>query len=158
MNYYKLLIINILFIFNSNLFSQETKSVSAKIPQQSIDLQIQSLENSLIHKDTDRLDEILHPDLTFGHSNGWVETKNSLLENLPTSQVVYKEFIHHKAPEIKIIWESNPLATVRREITAIGEYEKEVFQVDMKVLEIWIKENKNWQLLARQSVEVDFDE
>ncbi len=157
MKYFKLLIIIFLINFNYNLFSQETQSVSFKSPQQAITQQIESLEISLINKNTARLEEILHSDLTFGHSNGWTETKSSLLENLPTSKVVYKEFIKHKEAEIKIIWESNPLATVRREITAVGEYEKESFQVDLKVLEIWIKQNKKWLLLARQSVEVDFD-
>lgn len=153
----KILIILFLINLQSNLFSQETQSVSFKSPQQAITQQIQSLEISLINKNTARLEEILHSDLRFGHSNGWIETKKSLLENLPTSKVFYREFIKHKEAEIKIIWEANPLAIVNREIIAVGEYEKEAFQVDLKVLEIWIKQNKNWLLLARQSVEVDFD-
>ena len=158
MKYFKILIIIILINLNFNSFSQEIQSVSFKSPQQAITQQIESLEISLINKNTIKLEEILHTDLTFGHSNGWLETKNSLLENLPTSKVIYKEFVKHDEAEIKIIWEANPLATVRREITAIGEYEKQEFEVDLKVLEIWIKQNKSWLLLARQSVEVDFDE
>ena len=158
MKSFKLLIITILISLNYNIFSQEIQSVSFKSPQEAIAQQIESLESLLINKNTAGLEEILHNDLTFGHSNGWVETKNSLLENLPTSKVSYTKFVKSNEPEIKIIWESNPLATVRREITAIGEYEKEAFQVDLKVLEIWIKQKNNWQLLARQSVEVDFDE
>lgn len=157
MKLFKMLIIIILINLNYNLLSQEIQSVSFKSPQQTIAQQIELLENSLINKNTTELEEILHNDLTFGHSNGWIETKESLLTNLPTSKVTYTKFVKNKEPEIKIIWESNPLATVRREIKAVGEYEKEEFQVDLKVLEIWIKHNNNWLLLARQSVEVDFD-
>ena len=158
MNHFKFLIIILIISFNSKLFAQETQSISYKNPQQAIALHIQFLENAMVQKDTKKLDKILHEDLTFGHSNGWMETKESLLHNLPTSKVSYTDFIKENEAEIKIISEVNPIATVRREITAIGEYEETAFEVDLKVLEIWIKKDEIWQLLARQSVEVDFDE
>lgn len=158
MKYFKYLTIITLICFNLNLFSQDNSSVAFKSPQQAIALQIKFLENALLEKNTNQLEEILHEDLTFGHSNGWTESKESLLQNLPTSKVSYTDFIKKSEPEIQIIWEANPIASVRREITAVGEYEKTAFQVDLKVLEIWLRKNDNWQLLARQSVEVEFEE
>lgn len=47
---------------------------------QEIKKSIDQFEQSLIQKNVNSLDKILHQNLTLGHSNGWIETKNSLLE------------------------------------------------------------------------------
>src|SRR6186997_3142230 len=35
-------------------------------------------ERALVHKDTEKLNITLHPKLRYGHSNGWIETKDEL--------------------------------------------------------------------------------
>ena len=114
------------------------------------------LDNALLQKDTASLQKLLHKDLVLGHSNGWWETKVSLLKNLPTQKIRYQEFRTVGGPEIH--HDSENLKTITRKLTAIGELEDYDFEVDLKIIELWIYENERWQLLARQSVEVDFDE
>ncbi len=114
------------------------------------------LDDALLEKDTASLQKLLHKDLILGHSNGWWETKASLLKNLPTQKIRYQEFRTVGGPEIH--HDSENLKTITRKLTAIGELEDYDFEVDLKIIELWIYENERWQLLARQSVEVDFDE
>ena len=143
-------------LFSSLIFSQETPKGIFKNIGDKLNERIEELENGLIKKDTASLKNILHSSLTLGHSNGWTETKNSLLENLPTSKVVYTKITSVEPSKISII--EDRTATVRRLIHVTGVYENMPFDVDLNVLEVWIYEDERWQLLARQSVEVDFDD
>ena len=142
------LLIIFLIIFNY--------SYSQNIDCQEILPKFASLEFNLIRKDTAALNNLLHEKLSFGHSNGWIETKESLLNSLPTSKVKYISFSPKADVEAEFI--EDKIVVLRRKQTVIGEYEGEHFDVDLKILEIWIKENKEWYLLARQSVEVEFEE
>lgn len=151
MNYIKILLISILI--SKNLFAQEIHA----IPPNTTPVWAMSnkLDDALLQKDTAKLQNLLHKDLTLGHSNGWLETKESLLKNLPTSKIHYHEFKTIEEP--KIHHSSKNLKTISRKLTAIGELEDYDFDVDLQILEIWIFEDDRWQLIARQSVEVDFD-
>ena len=40
-----------------------------------------SLNSALIQKDSLLLVKLLHPSLSYGHSNGWVENKQEVIEN-----------------------------------------------------------------------------
>ena len=113
------------------------------------------LDTYLMKKDVTNLNSILHPNLSLGHSNGWIETKESLLENLPTSKIKYHAFLYHGTPEVH--FQNEEIKSIRRNLTAKGNLIEQEFEVDLKILEVWILVNENWQLLSRQSVEVDFD-
>jgi len=97
----------------------------------------------------------LHKNLSLGHSNGWIETRESLLNSLKDSTVTYTEF-KQRAP-IEITDETEDRMILRRMLTATGKYKGEDFSADLNILEIWVKEHERWQLLARQSVAVNFD-
>lgn len=113
------------------------------------------LDSYLMNKDVTNLNSILHPNLSLGHSNGWIETKESLLENLPTSKIKYHVFLYHGTPEVH--FQNEEIKSIRRNLTAKENLNEKEFEVDLKILEVWILVNENWQLLSRQSVEVDFD-
>lgn len=146
-------IITFSFLFILNICYSQEKSLRSE--SLSLLESLEKLDQSLLQKDTIELQEILHEDLTLGHSNGWIESKKSLLKNLPTSHVKYDAFKTFGHP--KILHSSETLKTIRRQLTASGQYSGESFSVDLKILEIWIFEDERWQLLARQSVESDFD-
>lgn len=118
--------------------------------------QMYELDQSLLTKDTAKLNQILHQKLTLGHSNGWVESKISLLSSLPSSKVDYRTMKSIQEPVVEIIQEN--LASSRRKVHVVGTYENEDFVMNLEILEIWIKENDIWQLVARQSVEINDEE
>jgi|SRR5690606_6176676 len=153
MSYIKILLIST--IISNNLFAQEIHATHPNATPSTVWAMSNELDDALLKKDTTKLQNLLHKDLTLGHSNGWLETKESLLKNLPTSKIHYHEFNTIEEPEIH--HSSKNLKTISRKLTAIGELEDYDFEVDLQILEIWIFEDDRWQLLARQSVEVDFD-
>src|SRR5690606_9427716 len=141
-----------ILLINSMIFAQEIRQTNPNAAPSSILWAMSNeLDEALLKKDTARLQKLLHNDLTLGHSNGWTETKKTLIETLPTSKIHYYEFIPLGPPQI--IHSGPDLKTIRRKLTAVGEYDNEPFEVNLKILEIWIYENHNWQLLARQSVD-----
>lgn len=94
----------------------------------------------------------MHPKLSLGHSNAWIEDKMSLLENLPTNAVFYEKFC--SLGSLQMQWITSKVVWVRREIIAKGTYKIYDFEMKLNLLEIWIKNENNWQLVARQSVEI----
>lgn len=148
MKYYLLVIVTSIFSLPNILSSQTPYTGKDSIEVVAV---CRQLDSALINKDTAMLRLLLHPQLSFGHSNGWTETKTSLLAELPGSQVHYRHFRNLSLPDIQII--SDELCTIRRDIRAEGTYKKKDFEVDLHVLEVWIKVNGRWRLLARQSVD-----
>lgn len=132
----------------SGLLTAQNHSDSLQIMQS-----IAQLDQSLLDKDTLTLQKLLHSNLTLGHSNAWIETKESLIKNLPTQQVTYQSFtavspIEMKAIQTNVIW-------TRRDVWVQGTYQGKLFDMKLRILEIWTQENQHWQLVARQSVELE---
>ncbi|MDZ7614459.1 MAG: hypothetical protein U5K51_12740 [Flavobacteriaceae bacterium] len=93
---------------------------------------------------------MLHGNLSFGHSNGWLEEKSDLLQTLKTEKVIY--LVIDPVGAVLIKYEAKDLITSRRNIDVTGLFEGTEFNLKLNVLEVWIKKAGKWQLLARQSV------
>jgi hypothetical protein len=136
----------LIFIFSIGQCSQET----ALSKHEEINLKMSQIDEALIAKDTSALGVLLHNDLTLGHSNGWLETKSDLQKTLIEEGVLYRSIELIGEPEIH--FQSGHLISTRRDINVNGIFNSTPFEVKLNVLELWIYENGNWQLLARQSV------
>src|SRR5690606_8458668 len=79
---------------------------------------ILKIENALLKKDTLALQELLHSDLTLGHSNGWIESKESLFEDLTQDNVSYSGFEH--IGDVVFAHKSDSLIVTCRNINAYG--------------------------------------
>src|SRR5690606_8414325 len=134
----------VLFLINTTVFTQNLSSRLA------IEKNIQNIEEALLKKDTLSLKLLLHPNLTMGHSNGWIETKSSLIEDLSQEKVVYTLFQSLTNPEYSYI--SEDLIITRRDIDAHGTVNGKEFVACLNILEIWTFQNNQWLLTARQSV------
>lgn len=111
---------------------------------------VTKLDKALVEKDTVTLKQILHKDATYGHSNGWVETKEDVIIDLATGKLAYKK-IENK--DVK--WEAGKEWASMRCTSEIKVLMNGT-EVDLKlhVLQVWLKTNKGWQLVARQSTKV----
>lgn len=136
----------LLFIISLGLYSQE-KEFSE---WEEIKLKMTQINEAFIAKDTSALSKLLHRDLSLGHSNGWLETKPDLLQTLINQGVLYTHIEMKGEPEIHFTSEN--LITTRRNINVSGVVNNTPFDVKLNILEIWICEGNEWQLLARQSV------
>ena len=111
---------------------------------------VKKLDKALVQKDTVTLKQLLHKDLSYGHSNGWVEDRNEVIKNLVQGKLTYKkiETKEHK-------WMArNDWASVRFTMEMKGELDGKPIELMMHVLQVWLKTNRGWQLMARQSTKI----
>ena len=112
---------------------------------------VQKLENALVQKDTVVLKKLLHDDLGYGHSNGWVENKHEIIENLVSGKMQYKS-IHSESPAWK---QTGDMVTLRTKSQIEFIVNGKEGKLDLFVLQVWQKSGDEWKLLARQSTKLN---
>lgn len=110
-----------------------------------------NLEKAMIQKDSATLAVLLHEDLTYGHSNGWTETKKEMIGNLVSGKMQYRMIIS-ETPEFKL---SGDVATLKTRSEISYTVNGEEGMLKLFVVQVWKKENENWKLLVRQSTKVN---
>jgi Domain of unknown function (DUF4440) len=135
----KLLTILFLFVFaGSYAQNAETKLVNT----------LKVFHKALIEKNKAFINQHTDSLLSYGHSNGWVETKPDLLKDLESGFIKYQSY---KEDSISVA--SNGIqANVRfvADITAIMNNATNNYH--LKVLEVWVMKEQGWVLFARQAV------
>ncbi|ROH96073.1 nuclear transport factor 2 family protein [Chryseobacterium daecheongense] len=111
---------------------------------------IRLLDRYLQNND-DNITHILCSDVSFGHSNGWVQNLDDFKKDFSSKKVVYKEIRQLEISELK---KYKNMASVRRKIKVLGSYKNQDFELNLALLEIWKKKNSVWKLWSRQSVEI----
>ena len=109
-----------------------------------------SFDVTLIAKDSVALKKLLHDELSYGHSNGWIETKSELVADLYNGKLTYKKI---KAQEPEILIEGNS-AWARTTVEIDVMMDGKAMSFNLKVLQVWVWKNKRWELFARQSVKM----
>ena len=95
--------------------------------------------------------DLFEKDVSFGHSNGWIEDLNDFKKDFSSKKVVYTEVKQTEISEIKKFKKS---FSVRRKIKVSGLYKNQDFEMNLSLLEVWIKNKATWKLWSRQSVEI----
>lgn len=107
--------------------------------------------DSYLQNNDEKIIDILMPDVSFGHSNGWVQNFEDFKKDFSSKKVIYKEIQQTELSEIK---RYKNTASIRRKIKVSGTYKNQDFEMKLALLEIWIKKNAVWKLWSRQSVEI----
>ncbi|MBI5372643.1 MAG: nuclear transport factor 2 family protein [Sphingobacteriales bacterium] len=109
---------------------------------------LREFHRALVDKDKTFINQHTDKALSYGHSNGWVETKKELVEHLESGYMNYNSF---REDSIKVEL-GGKLAHARfiAEITATMSGKASTF--NLRVLEVWMKKGKRWVLFARQAV------
>lgn len=119
--------------------------------QESIEGTAQKLEKALVQKDTVALKKLLHDDLGYGHSNGWVENKTEVIENLVSGKMQYTS-IQSESP----VWkQTGDMVIVRTKSKIEFIVNGKEGKLDLFVLQVWKKEGNEWKLVARQSTKLN---
>lgn len=133
-----LLLISFFFGFSQD-FSKKEKALLH---------QISKLDSLMEHNDSKILD-LFSDDVSFGHSNGWIQNKSDFKKDFESGKVKYQSVEQTELKEFKI---QNKFANIRRIIAVKGLYKNEIFEMKLSVLEFWIREKRTWKLWSRQSV------
>jgi len=112
---------------------------------------MQKLDKALLQKDENVLRSVLHKDLSFGHSNGWIQSRNDIMNDFKSGKLVYDKFGNNSSAIVSI---SKKYATVKTNSNAEGKVNGTAFKLTLHVMQFWIKTKKGWQLIARQSAKL----
>lgn len=112
----------------------------------------EKFDKAMVEKDSASLRQLVHTGLSYGHSNGWVQSSQELINDLFNGKITYT-----KIESRDFVWSgvSPTLAMVRS--TANIEYvlDGKEGKLTLHVLQVWRKSRAGWQLLARQSTKVE---
>lgn len=128
------------FGYSQNYSKQEKQLLS----------QIRKLD-SLMQNNDSKILELFEKDVSFGHSNGWIQNLDDFKQDFSSKKVVYKEIKQTEVSEIK---KFKNTFSIRRKIKVSGLYKNQGFEMNLALLEIWIKNKSVWKLWSRQSVEI----
>ena len=96
------------------------------------------------------LADFLHPQLSFGHSTGRLETKADMIQNIGKPSR-YKQILEDS---VTTELDGN-MGWVRSKVDVTIDRGGETMAFKVKLLEVWVRQKGNWVLFAAQSVRVD---
>jgi Domain of unknown function (DUF4440) len=111
---------------------------------------VKEFHQALVKKNTISINQQTDKALSYGHSNGWIQTKADIIKDFERGYISYQSF---KEDSIIVLMNDN-MANVRfvADITATLGGNTIVNNYHLKVLEVWVKKGKRWVLFARQAV------
>lgn len=109
---------------------------------------IRTFHQSLVNGTIASINQQTDKAMSYGHSNGWVETKADMIKNLETG---YMDYNSYKEDSLVVTINEN-IAHARfvADINATLNGNTNTFH--LKVLEVWVRKGKRWVLFARQAV------
>ena len=134
------------------LFAALLQTTTAQDDSLTLSDAIAKLDQALLKKDSAALDQLLDGKLSFGHSNGWVQTKQDVWNDLRDGRL---EYLGLATEEVKFLQMGKELATVTMKVQAKGKLKEKEFDLKLTVMQVWKKDKKGWQLFARQSTKID---
>ncbi len=136
------------YIFTILFLSLSICVVAQTADEQKLVTTVKEFHQALVNKNTISINQQTDKALSYGHSNGWVESKTEMIKNLETNYISYQSF---KEDSIKVSSNGN-IANVRFVATIEASLKDSKTTYNLKVLEVWVKKGKRWLLFARQSV------
>ena len=124
----------------------------AQVDSVSLKQAMSNLDKALVTKDEKALVQLLHAEVSYGHSNGWVQNKTDIINDLKSGKLIYDRI---ENTSVNIVAINNNWATVRTSTNATGRSTTiPTFELKLHVLQVWLKTKNGWQLLARQSTKL----
>ena len=109
---------------------------------------MKEFHQALVQKNTVSINQQTEKSLSYGHSNGWVQSKNDIIKDFETGLISYQSY---KEDSVQVSMSGN-FANIRF-IADIGATMRgNASNNHLKVLEVWMKKGKRWLLFARQAV------
>jgi len=108
----------------------------------------ESLRKAMISGNRQELEQLVYPQLSYGHSGGHVDDKTEFVEKLASGKSDFVT-IDISDQTITIV---NDVAILRHKLHAETNDKGVAGTVDLQVMMVWQKSHKVWKLLARQAV------
>ncbi|CAN5310973.1 nuclear transport factor 2 family protein [soil metagenome] len=122
----------------------------AQSNEQAVSQAVDKLRTLMIDPTKGGLEALAADALTYGHSNGKLEDKKAFVDALVSGESDFKT-IDLTEQTITVI---DNTAIVRHKLSAVTANSGTPGTAKLAVLLVWIKQNKDWKLLARQAVKI----
>jgi len=107
---------------------------------------VETLRKAVLEQDKAKLDQVASTQISYGHSDGRVETKDQFITGVMTRKQTVKSLAF---PELKIAVVGNA-AIARHIYLSDSELEGKATTTRIGALQVWQKQDGGWKLLARQ--------
>lgn len=111
---------------------------------------VKKLDRALVRKDTSVLHKLLDKDLSFGHSNGWVQSKQEVISDLRNKKLGYDKI--RSSDQRFVIKASWATVYYNAEVKYVLDGKKG--DLNLHVMQVWIRSEDGWRLVARQSTKI----
>ncbi|MEO7530912.1 MAG: nuclear transport factor 2 family protein [Sediminibacterium sp.] len=111
---------------------------------------VEKLRMAMISGERAALENIASDSLSYGHSGGNVQNKTEFVEGIASGK---SDFVTINLSEQTVSVMKN-IAVVRHVLTATTNDGGKPGNVKIKILLVWVKENGQWKMLARQAVKL----
>ena len=101
-------------------------------------------------KDSAALQDLVSDRVTYGHSGGNIENKQTMVHNAANSKTTYK----NSSLERVNIDIAGKTAIVRHNFRATSVDNGKESPLDLSIIQVWKKERGKWRLWARQAVRI----
>lgn len=130
----------ILFIIPFGLFAQRTPLASQQLRF-----------DAMTKMDTVLLQNILHSDLEYVHSNGLIETKNDFIHSVANQKIRYENIELLKTTEKKY----GKTAVITGFCKVRGKINNNPFDIKLRYISIYRRKHGKWLLKSWQSLKLD---
>lgn len=117
-------------------------------PRMEVMLKMQELSTAILGRDSLLLHSLLADDVTYGHSNGWIQSKPQFIRSVMSGEQDYKKIDVRKI-DVRVLGNT---AVVNLETDVSLIMTGKPMDLDMDILLVWVKTGGDWKLVARQSV------
>jgi len=121
---------------------------NAQTEEEKLTTTLKEFHQALVNKNTVSINQQTDKALSYGHSNGWVQSKADVIKDLETGKIVYHSF---KEDSLTITINES-MANARFVADVNATLNGNTVNTHLKVLEVWVKKGKRWVLFARQGV------
>ena len=128
-------------LWTTALFSQSPK-------QDAVMMKMWDLKTALLKKDSVNLTKLLADDVSYGHSNGLIQSRAQLISDVMSGTQDYKS-IEPSDMNIRV-YDNSAVVTMKSKI--IMTMQGKALDLSMNVLLNWVYKDNDWKLVARQSV------
>jgi ketosteroid isomerase-like protein len=109
---------------------------------------VEGLRKATFGQDKAQLDALCTEQLSYGHSDGRVESKAQFIDGVMGRKAVLKS-LALSDHSIAVVGSN---AVARHSWTSESEMDGKATTTKIKVLQVWLKQGGGWKLLARQAV------
>ena len=107
---------------------------------------VETLRKGILEADRAKLAQVTSDHISYGHSDGRVESKDEFIKGVLTRKQVVKSLAF---PDLKVSV-VGPSAIVRHIYLAESELDGKATTTRIGALQVWHKQEGGWRLLARQ--------